>query len=82
LTDEEKLAQDIAEKILFSHASDIENLTVWEMTADYVQYHDNPEIQTTYGNEVHYERLTEAVHAKVDSAVIGISWNEGKTWEW
>lgn len=82
MTDEEKLAQDIAEHIVFTHAADIENLSVWEMTSDHIRYNDDITVQMAYEDEIHYERLVEAVHAKVDSAVVGISWDEGKTWEW
>jgi hypothetical protein len=82
LTDEENLVQEIAEHIIFSHATDIENLTVWEMTADHIRYTDDLALQMAYENEEDYERLTEAVHAKVDSAIIGISWDGGDTWQW
>lgn len=80
MTDEEKLAQDIAEHIIFSHATDIENLTVWEMTSDHIKYNDDLAVQMAYEDEEPYERLCEAVHAKVDSALAGISWDGGKTW--
>lgn len=82
MTDEEKLAQEIAEHILFSHATDIENLSVWEMTSDHIRYNDDLAVQMAYEDADDYERLCEAVHAKVDSAVVGISWDGGTTWEW
>jgi len=82
LTDEDKLAQEIAEHIIFSHATDIENLSVWEMTSDHIRYNNDIAVQMAYEDEVHYERLSELVHAKVDSAVVGISWDEGTTWVW
>lgn len=82
MTDEEKLAQDIAERIIFSHSTDIENLTVWEMTSDHIKYNDDLAMQMAYEDPENYERLCEAVHAKVDNAVTGISWDGGTTWVW
>jgi hypothetical protein len=82
LTDEDKLVQDLAEHIIFTHATDIENLTVWEMTSDHIRYTDDLALQMAYEDEENYERLVQAVHAKVDNAVIGISWDGGDTWQW
>lgn len=82
MTDEEQLAQEIAEKIVYSQVSDIEGLTVSEMTWDHVKYGEDTTLQKAYEDEIHYKRLVKAVHAKVDSAVVGISWDEGTTWVW
>lgn len=82
MTDEENLVQEIAEHIIFSHVNDIENLTVWEMTSDHIRYHDNLAVQMAYEDEGNYERLANAVHEKVDNALIGISWDGGDTWQW
>lgn len=83
MTDEEKLAfvQDIAEDILFSHVTDIEYLSVCEMTSDTVTY-GSEEIQAAYVEDEHYENLIDAVSAKLDSALVGISWDGGNTWQY
>ena len=73
---------EIAEKIIFSHTTDIENLTVWEMTSDHIKYDLDANEQTAYDDEENYERLVNAVHDKVDNAVVGISWDGGNTWQW
>lgn len=80
--DEAALVTEIAEKILFSHVTDIENLTVWEMTADHIKYTDDIALKTAYDDEENYEQLVQAVHAKVDNAIVGISWDGGETWQW
>lgn len=80
MTDEAALVTEIAEKIIFSHTGDIENLTVWEMTSDHIQYDLDATDKETYEKEENYERLVEAVHAKVDSAIVGLSWDGGTTW--
>lgn len=82
MTDEKKLVQDIAEHIIFSHATDIENLTVWEMTSDHIRYTNDIALQMAYEDDDNYERLVQAVHAKVDNALIGISWDGGESWQW
>jgi hypothetical protein len=82
LIDEAALSTEIAEKIIFSHVTDIENLTVWEMTSDHIKYDLDVSDQETYDDEDNYERLVNAVHDKVDNAVVGISWDGGRTWQW
>lgn len=82
MTDEAALVTEIAEKIIFSHVTDIENLTVWEMTSDHVRYDLDETDKAAYESEEEYERLSLAVHAKVDSAIVGISWDGGETWQW
>ena len=82
MIDEAALSTEIAEKIIFSHVTDIENLTVWEMTSDHIKYDLDVSDQETYDDEDNYERLVNAVHDKVDNAVVGISWDGGRTWQW
>lgn len=78
----EELAREIAEHILFTHAVDIENLTVWEMTADHIRYNDDEALKVAFDDEERYEKLCEEVHKQVDSAVVGISWDGGNTWQY
>ena len=82
MIDEAALSTEIAEKIIFSHVTDIENLTVWEMTSNHIKYDLDVSDQETYDDEDNYERLVNAVHDKVDNAVVGISWDGGHTWQW
>lgn len=82
MIDEAALSTEIAEKIIFSHVTDIENLTVWEMTSDHIKYDLDVSDQETYDDEDNYERLVTAVHDKVDNTVVGISWDGGRTWQW
>lgn len=78
----EELAREIAEKILFSHVTDIENLTVWEMTADHIKYSDDTALQLAFDDEDRYDDLCNKVFEQIDRAVIGISWDGGDTWQW
>lgn len=78
----EELAREIAEIILFSHVRDIENLTVWEMTADHIQYNEDESLRAAFEDEERYNKLCDAVHEQVDNAVVGISWDGGDTWQW
>lgn len=78
----EELAREIAERILFSHVTDIENLTVWEMTADHIKYSDDAALQLAFDDEDRYDDLCNQVFEQIDRAVIGISWDGGDTWQW
>lgn len=78
----QELAREIAEKILFSHATDIENLTVWEMTADHVKYSDDIALQMAFDDEDRYDDLCNQVFEQIDNAIVGISWDGGDTWQW
>lgn len=78
-----ELARSIAEKILFCHVTDIENQTVWEIAADYVEW-DLPEDEQyiPYENQVEHDALCTAVFAELDKVTVGISWDGGESWEW
>jgi hypothetical protein len=78
----EELAREIAEHILFSRVTDIENLSVWEMTADHVKYSDDETLKTAFEDEMRYEALCDTVFEQIDKAVVGISWDRGTTWQW
>jgi hypothetical protein len=78
----EELAREIAEKILFSHVTDIESLTVWEMTSDHIQYDGDDALKATFEDEERYDELCDTVFKQLDKVVVGISWDEGKTWQW
>jgi hypothetical protein len=78
----EELAREIAEHILFSHATDIENLTVWEMTADHIKYNDDEALRIAFDDEDRYDNLCNQVFEQIDKAVVGISWDGGETWQW
>jgi hypothetical protein len=77
----EELAREVAEKITFSHASDIEGLTVYEMTGDFVTYNDDEAIRIAFEDEDRYIDLADEVLNQIDKAMTGISWDGGKTWE-
>ena len=78
----DELSRTIAEHILFTHVSDIENLTVSEMSTDYVVYGDDETLKAEYGEDYDkWDALYDAVHEQLDKAIVGISWDGGKTWQ-
>lgn len=78
----EELAREIAENIIFSHATDIESLSVSEMTDSHVNWGDDDNLKAAFADEDRFEELVDEVHVQIDKARVGVSWDGGTTWQY
>lgn len=76
----EELAREIAEYIIFTHATDIESLSVSEMTDSHVNWGDDDNLKAAFADENRFEELVDEVHVQIRKARVGVSWDGGNTW--